>query len=57
MSKSSSRDMLLNMLVRSMNAAARDGSFDCCCGLMMYFSMDSCIAFMMKSMPPLMPTA
>lgn len=57
MSKSSSRDMLLNMLVRSMNAAARDGSFDCCCGLMMYFSMDSCIALMMKSMPPLMPTA
>ena len=40
MSKSSSRDTLLNMLVRSMNAAARDGNCDRFCGLMMNFLMD-----------------
>ena len=57
MSKSSSLETLLNMLVRSMNAAARDGVSDRCCGVMMNLSMDSCIDLMMKSIPPLIPTA
>lgn len=57
MSNSSSRETLLNILVRSMKAAARDGIFDWFCGAMINLSMESCIDLMMKSMPPLIPTA
>ena len=57
MSKSSSLETLLNILVRSRNTAAREGVFDHCCGLMMNLSMDNCIDLMMKSIPPLIPTA
>ena len=57
MSKSSSLETLLNIFVRSRNAAARDGVSDRCCGLMMNLSMDNCIDLMMKSIPPLIPTA
>ena len=57
MSKSSSLEIMLNIFVRSIKTAALDGVECCCCGLMMYFSMDSCIALMMKSIPPSIPTA
>ena len=57
MLNSSSRDTLLNMFVRSANTAARVGRLFCVCGVIMCFSIDNCIAFMMKSIPPLMPMA
>lgn len=57
MSKSSSRETRLNMFVRSMNNADREGVLFSDCGVMMCRSMESCIALMMKSIPPSMPTA
>lgn len=57
MSNNSSRETLLNMLVRSMNRAARVGRRSLDCGMMMLRSMESCMALMMKSIPSLTPTA
>ena len=57
MLKSSSLETMLNILVRSTKTAALDGVFDCSCGLMMNFSIESCMALMMKSIPPSILTA
>lgn len=57
MSKSSSLDTRLNIFVRSMKTAARVGEDPDFCGVMMNFSIESCIDFMMKSIPPSIPTA
>ena len=56
-SKSSSLETLLNMLVRSMKSAARVGVVSWCCGWMMWRSIESWMVLMMKSMPPATPTA
>lgn len=52
----SSLDTLLNMFVRSAKIAARVGVACLHCGCWMNLSMDRVMAFIMKSMPPLMPT-
>ena len=59
MSRSSSREMLLNMLMRSANTATLVGALGgmASSGCWMYFSMESCIDLMMKFMPPSIPTA
>ena len=54
---SSCRETLLNIFVKSANTAARVGVFEFCCGSWMYFSTDKDIALIIKSIPPLMPTA
>ncbi len=53
----SSRETLLNWFVKSKKMAAQVGNFPDCCGLLMYFSMASCIALTMKSDPTGTPTA
>ena len=50
-SKSSSREIALKMLVRSTKMAAPDGKLFLCCRAMMNFLMDSCMLLMMKSIP------
>ncbi len=50
-SKSSSRETALNMLVRSTKMAARDDKLFLCCCVMMNYSMDSCVLLMMMSIP------
>lgn len=57
MSKSSCLETELNMLVKSTKMAARLGCSLRCCGLSMNFSMDSCIVFIIKSIPFGTPTA
>ena len=53
----SSRATLLNWFVKSKKIAARVGRRLDCWGLLMYFSMESCIAFTTKSDPSGTPTA
>ena len=49
---------LVEHIVEINTKRAHVGNLFCCCGrMMMYHSMDSCIALMMKSIPPSMPTA
>ena len=57
MSKSSSRETALNMLVRSTKIAALDGESSLDWGETMNFSMESCMLLMMKSIPFGTPTA
>ncbi len=56
-SKKASRDMLLNWLVRSKKTAARVGRLPVDSGVEMYFSILSCMALTMKSLPLGAPTA
>ncbi len=46
-SNSSSRETVLNMLIRSTKMAACDGKLFLCCHVMMEFAIDSCMLLMM----------
>lgn len=57
MLNNSSCETRLNMFVRLMKSANCEGVLFSDCGAMMCCLMESCIALMMKSIPPLMPMA